>query len=82
MGITDDGKSYLEMLAAGEYNRVKSIISVGNAQTKPKSEQLSQAAAMARMPPNPADLVDALQDSIHREVGKSRAAKSVRSRNK
>ena len=29
-------------------------------------------------PPNPADLVDALQDPIHRDIGKSRLAKSVK----
>jgi DNA-binding transcriptional regulator YiaG len=82
MGIADDGKSYLELLAAGEFDRVKSILGAGNAPKQPKLGQLSPASEMARMPPNPADLVDALQDSIHREVGKSRAAKSVRSQNK
>ena len=81
MGIADDGKSYLDLLAAGEYDRVKSILGAGNAPKKPNLGHLSQAAEMARMPPNPADLVDALQDSVHHEVGKSRAAKSVRSRN-
>jgi DNA-binding transcriptional regulator YiaG len=82
MDIADDGKSYLEMLAAGEYNQLKSILNAGNAPKKPKSGQLSKAAELSRMPPNPADLVDALQDSIHSEVGKSRVAKSVRSRNR
>jgi DNA-binding transcriptional regulator YiaG len=81
MGIADDGKSYLELLAAGEFDRVKSILGTGNAPKQPKLRQLSQAAEMARMPPNPADLLDAIQDSIHQEVAKSRAAKSVRSRN-
>ena len=79
--IADDGESYLDLLAAGEYDRVKSILGAGNAPKKPNLGHLSQAAEMARMPPNPADLVDALQDSVHHEVGKSRAAKSVRSRN-
>ncbi|WP_310488161.1 hypothetical protein, partial [Chamaesiphon sp. VAR_69_metabat_338] len=82
MGIADDGKSYLELLAAGEFDRVKHLLGAGNAPKQPTLGQLSPAAEMARMPPNPADLVDALQDSIHQEVGKSRAAKSARSRNK
>lgn len=81
MGIADDGKSYLDLLAAGEYDRVKHLLGAGNAPAKPKLGQLSPAAEMSRLPPNPADLVDALQDSIHHEVGKSRAAKSLRSRN-
>jgi DNA-binding transcriptional regulator YiaG len=82
MGIADDGKSYLELLAAGEFDRVKHLLGAGNAPTKPKLGQRSPAAELLRVPPNPADLVDALQDSIHQEVGKSRVAKSVRSRNK
>jgi DNA-binding transcriptional regulator YiaG len=82
MGIADDGKSYLELLAAGEFDRVKHLLGAGNASAKPKLGQLSPAAELLRVPPNPADLVDALQDSIHQEVGKSRVAKSMRSRNK
>jgi DNA-binding transcriptional regulator YiaG len=82
MSIADEGKSYLDLLTAGEYDRVKHLLGAGNAPTKPKLGQLSPAAEMSRVPPNPADLLDALQDSIHQEVGKSRVAKSVRSRNK
>ena len=82
MSIADGGKSCLDLLTVGEFDRVKSILGAGNAQKQPKSAQLSPAAAMDRMPPNPADLVDALQESVHQEVGKSRAAKSARSRNK
>jgi transcriptional regulator with XRE-family HTH domain len=77
MGLGKDGRSYLELLAAGEYAEVKRLLGVGNAHTKP---QLAPLAAAARIPANPADLVDALQDPIHHEVGKSRLAKSVRSR--
>ncbi len=82
MSIADDGKSHLELLAAGEFDRVKYLLGAGNASAKPKLGQLSPAAELLRVPPNPADLVDALQDSIHQEVGKSRVAKSMRSRNK
>ncbi|WP_310484097.1 hypothetical protein [Chamaesiphon sp. VAR_48_metabat_403] len=46
----------------------------------PQLAALAPAAAAVRTPANPADLVNALQDPIHREVGKSRLAKSVRSR--
>jgi DNA-binding transcriptional regulator YiaG len=79
MGLGKDGRSYLELLAAGEYAEVKRLLGVGNARAKPQAP-LAPAAAVARVPANPADLVDALQDPIHREVGKSRLAKSVRSR--
>ena len=79
MSIADDGRSYLELLAASEYESVKRIFGAGNAPEKPKLGRLSKEAEMSRLPPNPADLVDALQDSIHYEIGKSSAAKSVRS---
>jgi hypothetical protein len=79
IGIGNDGKSYLELLAAGEYETVKRLLGAGNARAKPQLAPLALAAAAARVPANPADLVDALQDPIHREVGKSRLAKSVRS---
>ncbi len=80
MGLGNDGRSYLELLAAGEYAQVKRLLGAGNAHTKPQLAPLAPAAAAARIPANPADLVDALQDPIHREVGKSKLAKSVRSR--
>jgi DNA-binding transcriptional regulator YiaG len=80
MGLGKDGRSYLELLAAGEYAEVKRLLGVGNAHPKPQLAPLAPAAVAARIPANPADLVDALQDPIHREVGKSKLAKSVRSR--
>ena len=83
MGLGKDGRSYLELLAAGEYAQVKRLLGVGNVHTKPQLAPLAPlapAAVAARIPANPADLVDALQDPIHREVGKSKSAKSVRSR--
>jgi DNA-binding transcriptional regulator YiaG len=80
MSLSKDGRSYLELLAAGEYEEVKRLLGVGNAHTKPQLTPLAPAADRTLVPPNPADLVDALQDPIHREVGKSKSAKSVRSR--
>jgi transcriptional regulator with XRE-family HTH domain len=80
MGLGEDGRSYLELLAAGEYAEVKRLLGAGNARAKPQLAPLAPAAVAARIPANPADLVDALQDPIHREVGKSKLAKSVRSR--
>jgi DNA-binding transcriptional regulator YiaG len=80
MSVSKDGRSYLELLAAGEYEAIKRLLGVGNAHTKPQLAPLAPAADRTLVPPNPADLVDALQDPIHREVGKSKSAKSVRSR--
>ena len=46
-----------------------------------KMRPLSKEAQEARRPQKPEDLVDALQDPIHRDVGRSRAVRVVRSEN-
>lgn len=75
-----DGRSPFDLLVAGEHKEVKQILGFGNAPDKPPLKPLSKYADRSRMPPNPADLVDALQDTIHREVGRSRPARVARSR--
>jgi hypothetical protein len=82
MSNADDGRSYLDILAVGEYDLVKQILGAGNAPPKPKLGNLSEESEISRRPPNPADLINAFPDPIHQEVGESRAAKSVRSRQK
>lgn len=80
MKIHSNGVSSLDLLATGEYNKVKDFIGAGNTSEKPKSPHLSKKAEILQVITNPGDLVDALQDNVHREVGRSRVAKSVRSR--
>jgi DNA-binding XRE family transcriptional regulator len=78
MEIASNGKSHLELLKTGEYDQVKYSIGAGNT---PKNPTITQPAKeKSSTLPNPGDLVDALQDSIHREVGRARRAKSVRSK--
>ncbi|MEC4815094.1 MAG: XRE family transcriptional regulator [Scytonema sp. PMC 1069.18] len=74
-----NGKPIFDLLVAGEYEAVKRILGPGNARQKPKLSSLSEDARMSRVPPNPVDLVDALQDTIHREVGRSKPARTTRS---
>ena len=47
---------------------------------KPKQQPLSKEAQDVRRPPKPEDLVDALQDPIHRDVGRSRAGRAIKIR--
>jgi hypothetical protein len=44
---------------------------------KPAQTPLSEAAIKARRPCPPADLVGALQDPVHRDIGNSRPAKPL-----
>lgn len=45
-----------------------------------KTKGLSKEAQDARRPSLPHELVDALQDKVHRDIGRGRAAKTVRGR--
>ncbi|PSB03653.1 helix-turn-helix domain-containing protein [Merismopedia glauca] len=77
---SSDGTLPFDLLVAGKYEEVKRIVGVGNAPPRPQLKPLSEDARASRRPLNPADLVDALQEPIHREVGRSKPARSVRSR--
>lgn len=75
-----NGNPLFDLLVAGKYEEFKQIIGSSNAPRRALLGALSEDARTAYMPQNPADLVDALQEPIHREVGRSRPARTVRSR--
>ncbi|MBW4635462.1 MAG: XRE family transcriptional regulator [Iphinoe sp. HA4291-MV1] len=75
-----DGRPLLDLLVAGEHEEVKQVLGPGNVPEKPQLIPLSEDARMSRMPQNPTDLVDALQEPIHRESGRSKPARAARSR--
>ena len=75
-----DSQLPFDLLVADEYEEVKRIIGYGNAPERPQLAPLSEDARVSRRPPNPADLVHALQEPIHREVGRSKPGRAVRSR--
>lgn len=75
-----DGRLLFDLLIAGEHEEVKRILCPGNAPQKPQLVPLSEDASMSRMPPPPENMVDALQEPIHREVGRSRPVRAARSR--
>lgn len=75
-----NGNPLVDLLVAGKYEEFKRIVGSNNAPRRPLLGALSEDAHTAYMPQNPADLVDALQEPIHREVGRSRPARTARSR--
>jgi DNA-binding transcriptional regulator YiaG len=75
-----DGVIPFDLLIVGKYEEVKRLLGSGNALQKTQLLPLSADVSISRMPPNPEDLVDTLQNPIHREVGQSRPARAVRSR--
>jgi DNA-binding transcriptional regulator YiaG len=75
-----NGNPLLDLLVVGKYEEFKRIVGSDNAPRRPSLGFLSRNAHTAYIPQNPADLVDALQEPIHHEVGRSRPARSVRNR--
>lgn len=79
LGVRGDGNLPFDLLAAGDYESVLSLLGPGGGR-RASPPQLSEEARTARAPSSPEDLVGALQDRIHRDGGTARAAKSVRVR--
>lgn len=76
----DDFQLPIDLLAAGQYKEVEQRLGAGNATQRPRVSALSEAAIASRLPPPPGDLVDALQDPVHQEMGRSKPARVVRNR--
>lgn len=76
----DDGTIPFDLLAEGHYERVVSLLHNGEAVARLVPPRLSAQAKAARAPRRPEELVDALQDPVHRETGIARAARSVKVR--
>ena len=80
---SSDGKLPFDLLVEGKHEEVKRLLGPGSAPQKTQLVPLSADAKAARMPAfKPEDLIDARQDPIHREVGRSRPARAARSHNR
>jgi DNA-binding transcriptional regulator YiaG len=74
-----DALTPLDLLIAGKYEEIKQFLGPGKAPKKPQLKPLSLESIALRTPQRPEDLVDARHEPIHREVGRSRPAKTTRS---
>lgn len=77
LGSREDGSLPFDLLAAGDYERVLSLLGLGDAR-RVSPPRLSDEARAARAPRPPEELVGALQDRIHPTSGRLLAAKAVR----
>lgn len=74
LGVREDGSLPFDLLAAGDYEPVLSLLgSAGTHRTTPP--KLSEKARATRAPRPPEELVGALQDRIHRDAGTARAGR-------
>lgn len=74
----DQQGSPVELLATGKLEEVRNRLGPGLGVRKTERTPLAALAWEARLPPKPEQLVDALQDSIHREPDNVRGARSKR----
>lgn len=79
LGVREDGSLPLDLLAAGDYKRVLSLLGPGTGR-RASPPRLSEEARTARSKQSPEELAGALQDRIHHDRGTARAAASVRVR--
>lgn len=77
---SSDGSIPFDLLVTGRHEEVKQLLSPGNTPQRPQLKPLSSEAIASRMPQKPEELVEALHDPIHREVGRSRTVRAVRNR--
>jgi len=75
-----DGTTAFALLTAERFEDARAILGTGAARAKPALVELSAAAKAARKPLPPEDLVDAQHDRVHRDRGRSRAARTVRTK--
>ena len=82
MTALDDGVLPFDLLAKDEFDEIMERLGAGPQRSILALAPLSAAARAARMPPPPDERVGALHDPVHREVGKSRAARTVKAKSR
>jgi DNA-binding transcriptional regulator YiaG len=80
LSVREDGVIPYEFLIEGQYEAVVSLLGPGQALSRSQLSPLSIASRMARKPPTPAELAGAIQDRVHKEVGKARIPRGVKDR--
>jgi transcriptional regulator with XRE-family HTH domain len=73
-----DGVVPLDLLARGEYDTFIKLVGVGTGRRKLNLKPLSPEAREARKPQPPEELVGAIQDRVHVDIGSVRPGRAVR----
>ena len=74
--VTDVGKPF-DLLASKRFDEARAILGRGSGRRRPTLTELDDANSTARRPPAPEELIDALNDSVHEDLGHGRAARTV-----
>jgi len=78
MTASSDGVIPFDLLALDRFDEVMGRLGSGPGRSAPVGPPLSESARAARKPPPPDERVGALHDTVHREVGQSRLARTVK----
>lgn len=76
----NDGATAFALLAAQRFDEARAILGTGAAHSRLARTGLDAVTEDARKPFAPRELVDALQDPVHRDPGQGRAARTLRDR--
>ena len=72
------GRAPFDLLVAGAFNEARARLGRGEADGRVEPGDLDASARAERTPLPPEDLIDAMNDTVHRDVGGGRAARTVR----
>jgi len=73
-----EGTTAFELLLAEGFEEARSMLGKGTGRRRPVLGELDSSGKAARAPLPPAELVDARHDRVHRDPGRTRAARTVR----
>ena len=82
MNVLPDGAIPFDLLVSNEFDEVKMRLGAGQENAATALIPLSPSAHAARIPQPPEEHADALQDTVHYEETRSRAARSARTKGK
>lgn len=77
--VTDAGTPF-DLLASKRFEEARALLGRGMGRRRPKLTELDDANNAERRPPPPEELIDALNDRVHEDLGNGRAACTVRNR--
>lgn len=80
LAASKGGAIPLDLLADHQYDQVLAAVGTSDTPVRPVLKPLSQSSLDGRRPRPPEELVEALQNSVHRQPGRARAARSVKVR--
>jgi DNA-binding transcriptional regulator YiaG len=80
LSAREDGLVPLDLFAEREFEAALAVLGHGQGASRLKSPVVTEETRRARTPRVPEELVDALQDRVHREAGRARVARSARRR--